>query len=162
MGPGLLFVVSGPSGAGKDTLVAALLARKKGLRYSISATTRAPRPGELDGHDYFFLAREAFEARIKAGGFSRTGSTTGTFTVPHARSSKSSSGAGYDIIMKPEVNGALAIQRTYPGERYFVIPDRFSHLRSRRKHGAPIGTTKSLPGWPSRTRKCNPSATSTI
>ncbi len=131
-GPGLLFVVSGPSGAGKDTLVAALLARKKGLRYSISATTRAPRPGELDGHDYFFLAREAFEARMKAGGFLETREYNGNLYGTPRAFIEEQLWAGYDIIMKPEVNGALAIQRTYPGAALiFVIPDRFSHLRSR-------------------------------
>ncbi len=68
-GPGLLFVVSGPSGAGKDTLVDALLTRMPRVRYSVSATTRAPRPDEREGEHYFFLDRPAFEARQAAGGF---------------------------------------------------------------------------------------------
>src|SRR5580658_3107825 len=57
-GPGLLFVVSGPSGAGKDTLVAALRGRRPSLRYSVSATTREPRPEELAGEQYFFVSRQ--------------------------------------------------------------------------------------------------------
>ncbi len=62
-GPGLLFVVSGPSGAGKDTLVDALRARMPRVRYSVSSTTRDPRPGEREGEHYFYLQREEFEQR---------------------------------------------------------------------------------------------------
>ena len=68
-GPGLLFVVSGPSGAGKDTLVDALRARMPRLRYSVSATTRDPRPGEKEGEHYFFLSRPEFERRREEAGF---------------------------------------------------------------------------------------------
>jgi len=64
-----LFVVSGPSGAGKDTLVEGLKARHERLLYSVSATTRAPRPGERDGTDYFFLERVDFDRRIKERAF---------------------------------------------------------------------------------------------
>ena len=63
---GLLIVVSGPAGSGKGTVLGSLL-RDSAYRYSISATTRAPRPGEVDGVNYHYLTREEFEARIKAG-----------------------------------------------------------------------------------------------
>ncbi|MGA8662130.1 MAG: guanylate kinase, partial [Candidatus Cybelea sp.] len=66
-GPGLLFVVSGPSGAGKDTLVAALRGRRASLRYSVSATTREPRPEEQPGEHYFFVSRQEFD-RLREGG----------------------------------------------------------------------------------------------
>lgn len=65
--PGKLIVLTGPSGVGKGTLVRSLLPRHQNLFLSISATTRQPRPGEVDGQDYFFKTREQFEAMIAAG-----------------------------------------------------------------------------------------------
>jgi guanylate kinase len=127
-----LFVVSGPSGAGKDTLVDGLRKRHDRLLYSVSATTRAPRTGERDGVDYFFLTREEFENRLAAGGF-----------LEHRRYNDNLYGtprsfideallAGYDVIMKPEVNGAVAIKQRFPDAvLIFIVPDRFSLLQSR-------------------------------
>lgn len=131
-GPGLLFVVSGPSGAGKDTLVDALRERLPRLRYSVSSTTRDPRPGEREGEHYFFLEREEFERRKAAGGFlewreynDNLYGTPRDFVVRTLTE-------GYDLIMKPEVNGALAIKRAFPDAvLIFLAPDRFSVLRTR-------------------------------
>ncbi|HEY1868672.1 MAG TPA: guanylate kinase, partial [Candidatus Cybelea sp.] len=67
-GPGLLFVVSGPSGAGKDTLVEGLRANRPSLRYSVSATTREARPEERDGEHYFFVSSSDFEGLRRDGG----------------------------------------------------------------------------------------------
>ena len=67
MSKGLLVVFSGPSGAGKGTVLGRLLAERQDVRLSVSATTRAPRPGEQDGREYFFLTREEFLARIEQG-----------------------------------------------------------------------------------------------
>lgn len=127
-----MFVVSGPSGAGKDTLVEGLKARHDRLLYSVSATTRDPRPNERDGVDYFFLARGEFEKRLGNGGFlehreynSQLYGTPRSFIDEALR-------AGYDVVSKPEVNGALAIKRAFPDAvLIFIVPDRFSHLRSR-------------------------------
>ena len=69
MKQGLLIVVSGPSGTGKGTVCGKLLAETPQLAYSISATTRQPREGEVDGQNYYFLTREQFETEIAAGGF---------------------------------------------------------------------------------------------
>ena len=65
---GLLVVVSGPSGCGKGTVLGRLLKEDPNVFYSVSATTRAPRPGEVDGVHYFFLSKEQFEEKIKTGG----------------------------------------------------------------------------------------------
>jgi len=131
-GPGLLFVVSGPSGAGKDTLVDALRARMPRLRYSVSATTRAPRPGEREGEHYFFVERAAFEARQAAGGFLEWREYNGNlYGTPHDFMEATLT-QGYDVIMKPEVNGALSIKAAYPDAvLIFLVPDRFSQLRER-------------------------------
>lgn len=131
-GPGLLFVVSGPSGAGKDTLVDALRADMPRVRYSVSATTREPRPGESEGEHYFFLTREAFERTRASGGFLESREYNGNlYGTPRDYVERTLS-EGYDLIMKPEVNGALAVKSAYPDAvLIFLVPDRFSHLRER-------------------------------
>jgi len=131
-GPGLLFVVSGPSGAGKDTVVDELRSRVPRLRYSISATTRPPRDGERDGEAYFFWTREIFEREVASGAFLETREYNGNlYGTPRAFIDRTLAD-GYDVILKPEVNGALAIEAAF--ERavlIFLLPDKFSHLRLR-------------------------------
>jgi guanylate kinase len=127
-----LFVVSGPSGAGKDTLVDGLRARHERLLYSVSATTRSPRAGERDTIDYFFLTREEFERQREAGGFLEHREYNGHLYGTPRSFIDEALRAGYDVVSKPEVNGALAIQRAFRGAvLIFIVPDRFSHLRSR-------------------------------
>ncbi len=127
-----MFVVSGPSGAGKDTIVNGLLARHERFRYSISATTRPPRQGERDGVEYFFLTRDAFEARLAEGGFLESREYNGNlYGTPRSFIDETLS-AGFDLIMKPEVNGAVAIKERFPDAvLIFIVPDRFSVLRTR-------------------------------
>jgi len=127
-----LFVVSGPSGAGKDTLVEALMKRHPRLRYSVSATTRDPRPGERDTVDYYFLTRDEFVRRHLADGFLETREYNGKLYGTPRAFVDDKLREGYDIIMKPEVNGALAIKERFPGAvLIFLVPDKFSHLQSR-------------------------------
>lgn len=131
-GPGLLFVVSGPSGAGKDTLVEALVKSMPRLRYSISATTRQPRPGEREGEHYFFLTRAEFEGRLQAGALLETREYDGNLYGTPRDYIEQSVAEGDDVIMKPEVNGALAVKAAYPDAvLIFLVPDRFSNLRER-------------------------------
>jgi guanylate kinase len=131
-GPGLLFVVSGPSGAGKDTLVDALRAHMPRLKYSVSATTRAPRPGELEGEHYFFLDRSTFEVRRDADGFLEWREYNGNLYGTPRDYVQRTLAEGYDLIMKPEVNGAIAFKAAYPDAvLIFLVPDKFSHLRER-------------------------------
>ncbi|MDQ2909018.1 MAG: guanylate kinase [Candidatus Eremiobacteraeota bacterium] len=131
-GPGLLFVVSGPSGAGKDTLVDALRTRMPRLRYSVSATTREPRPGERDGEAYFFYDRELFEAKARASAFLETKEYNGHFYGTPREFVETTLADGYDVIMKPEVNGALAVKTAFSeAVLVFLLPDKFSHLRLR-------------------------------
>jgi guanylate kinase len=131
-GPGLLFVVSGPSGAGKDTLVEALRGHRPSLRYSVSATTREPRREERDGEHYFFVSAQEFD-RFRDGGRllewrEYNGNLYGTPRDYIERSLTE----GYDVVLKPEVNGALAVQAAFPDAvLIFLVPDRFSNLRER-------------------------------
>jgi guanylate kinase len=113
-GPGLLFVISGPSGAGKDTVVDTLRMRVPRLRYSVSATTRAPRPGEREGEAYFFLDRDLFEAKLAEGAFLETKEYNGALYGTPRSFIEGTLADGYDVIMKPEVNGALAIKTAFP------------------------------------------------
>ena len=131
-GPGLLFVVSGPSGAGKDTLVDALRAQSPRMHYSVSATTREPRPGEEEGLHYFFLSREEFERRRNDDGFLEWREYNGNlYGTPRDYVVRTLT-EGYDLIMKPEVNGALSVKSTFPDAvLIFLVPNRFSHLRER-------------------------------
>ncbi len=131
-GPGVLFVVSGPSGAGKDTLVEGLRARHKRFLYSVSATTRSPRPGERPDVDYFFLERPEFERRILTSDFLETREYNGHLYGTPRSFIDEALRDGYDVVSKPEVNGALAMKRAFPGAvLIFIVPDKFSHLRSR-------------------------------
>jgi guanylate kinase len=127
-----LFVVSGPSGAGKDTLVDGLRKRHDRLLYSVSATTRAPRPGERDGTDYFFVTKEEFERRLADNGFlEHRIYNDNLYGTPRSFIDEALT-AGYDVIMKPEVNGAIAIKERFPGAvLVFIVPDRFSLLQTR-------------------------------
>ena len=131
-GPGLLFCVSGPSGAGKDTLVDALRERMPRLRYSVSATTRPAREGEEEGVAYFFLKRAEFEARLHGGHFLETREYNGNLYGTPRPFIEQTLADGYDLIMKPEVNGALAIKSAFADAvLIFLLPDKFSHLRAR-------------------------------
>jgi guanylate kinase len=127
-----LFVVSGPSGAGKDTLVDGLRRRHERLLYSVSATTRPPRAGERDGIDYFFLTREEFERRLAEDGFLEYRRYhENLYGTPRSFIDEALL-TGYDVIMKPEVNGAIAIKERFPGAvLVFIVPDRFSLLQTR-------------------------------
>jgi guanylate kinase len=131
-GPGLLFVVSGPSGAGKDTLVEALRENRPTLHYSVSATTRPPRTEERDGEQYFFVSQAEFERMREEGELLEWREYNGNlYGTPRDYIGRSLT-EGYDVIIKPEVNGALAIKASYPDAvLIFLVPDRFSNLRER-------------------------------
>lgn len=124
--------MSGPSGAGKDTLVDGLRLRHDRLLYSVSATTRAPRPGEKDGIDYFFVTKEEFETRILADGFLEHRVYNENYYGTPRSFIDEALLAGFDVIMKPEVNGAVSIKSRFPDAvLIFIVPDRFSLLRTR-------------------------------
>jgi guanylate kinase len=120
-----VIVVTGPSGAGKGTLIRELLARVPALEVAVSATTRGQRPGEADGRDYWFLSEDEFVRRIEAGEFLEevlyvSGKRYGTLRSEVERIS----GAGRICVLELELEGALAVQEQMPqGVTVFIAAD---------------------------------------
>jgi len=107
-------VVSGPSGSGKDTLVDALRRLEPNLAYSVSATTRAPRPGEENGVHYRFLDRPAFERMLANDEFLETREYAGNLYGTPKNNILETLSKGKDMVLKPEVNGAMAVKKAFP------------------------------------------------
>ncbi len=129
---GALLIISAPSGAGKTTICRKLLARRKDLRYSISCTTRAPRPGEKDGKSYFFLGREEFKRRIARGDFLEWAIVHDEYYGTPKRFVDGETKAGRHVVMAIDVQGALSIRRRSPGAiLVFVLPPSLGALKSR-------------------------------
>ncbi|HEY5094350.1 MAG TPA: guanylate kinase [Candidatus Eremiobacteraceae bacterium] len=110
----MLLVVSGPSGVGKDSLIEELRRQEPTLAYSTSATTRAARPGEIDAIHYFFISRATFERMMAEDAFIETREYANNLYGTPKQFVLDALAAGRDVIMKPEVNGALAIKRAFP------------------------------------------------
>ncbi len=110
----VLLVVSGPSGSGKDSLVDGLRRLEPQLAYSVSVTTRAPRPGEQDAVHYHFVDRAAFERMQTEDAFLETREYAGNLYGTPKAFIETCLATGRDLVMKPEVNGALAVQQAYP------------------------------------------------
>ena len=132
MSKGLALVISGPSGSGKDTLISYLMEELEGLCYSVSATTRPPRNGEVDGKDYFFVSREEFEERIKRGTFLEWAQIYGDYYGTPQEYVAKKREMGYDVILKIDVQGARQI-RSAASEAIFVFiaPPSMEELRRR-------------------------------
>ncbi len=110
---GLLIVVSGPAGSGKGTVLAELL-RDGHNSYSISATTRAPRPGEVNGVNYHFLTREEFEARIACGAMLEYTEYCGNYYGTPKKEAEAVLASGNNLLLEIEVEGAQNVKRVYP------------------------------------------------
>lgn len=111
---GILLVLAGPSGVGKGTIGKRLLARDPQLTWSVSATTRDPRPGEVDGVDYRFLSRDEFLALRDAGGFLEWFEVYGQLKGTPREPVETSLQAGDDVLMEVDVQGAMAIRDQIP------------------------------------------------
>ncbi len=137
-----LLVLSAPSGGGKSTIARALLDARDDLGYSISATTRAPRPGEQDGVDYHFLSREEFERRETAGEFIESASYGGERYGTLRREVDAVFAAGRHVVLDIEVAGARQVRRAFAeAVLVFVLPPSGAvladRLRARRTEDAP-------------------------
>jgi len=129
---GRLFIVSGPSGAGKSSLCAAWLERCPNLRLSVSATTRAPRPGERDGREYHFLDRAAFERARDAGEFLEWASVHGELYGTRERDVRAMLDAGHDVLLEIDWQGARQVAARIPtAVRIFILPPSIDALRAR-------------------------------
>jgi guanylate kinase len=113
-GEGILLVLAGPSGVGKGTIGRRLLERDPDLAWSVSATTREPRPGEVDGVDYRFLTRDEFEALRDAGGFLEWFEVYGQLKGTPREQVEARLRAGQDVLMEVDVQGAMAIRDRVP------------------------------------------------
>jgi guanylate kinase len=111
---GVLLVLAGPSGVGKGTVGRALLALEPGLSWSVSATSRPPRPGERDGVDYHFMDRDRFEAIRDADGFLEWFEVYGQLKGTPRAPVEAALAAGRDLLLEIDVQGALAVREAYP------------------------------------------------
>ena len=132
MKKGLLIVVSGPSGTGKGTVCKELLAKLPEMAYSISATTRQPREGELDGVNYYFLTREKFTQMIEEGGFLEWAEVYGNYYGTPLPMIRKKLDAGQDILLEIDTQGALHVMEKCPeGIFIFLLPPSIKELEQR-------------------------------
>lgn len=129
---GVLTVISGFSGAGKGTVMKALMNKYPDYKLSISATTRSPRNGEQDGKDYFFLTKDKFESMIEDDGFIEWAKYVDNYYGTPREFVESNLSQGKDIILEIEMQGALIIKEKFPDALLlFITPPDFDELVNR-------------------------------
>ena len=130
---GLLLVVSGPAGVGKGTLNKALMDRNNKIKMSVSATTRSPRPGEIEGVHYFFKTEEEFKAMVDRGEFLEYMHVFGSnyYGTPRIFVEQQLSN-GYDVILEIDVQGAMKVKQAFPDAvLIFITAPSMSEIKSR-------------------------------
>jgi len=129
---GNLFIVSAPSGAGKTSLVRALMERDPDIAFSVSHTTRPPRPGEVDGRDYHFVDAGTFERMIEAGGFLEYARVFDHYYGTARSEVESLLAAGKDVFLDIDWQGARQVRAAWPGTvSIFVLPPSREVLEAR-------------------------------
>lgn len=147
MNDGILFVVSAPSGAGKTTILQKMMAGLPGLVFSVSYTTRAPRPGEQDGRDYHFISHEAFTLirSRQSIGFLEWAEVHGNLYGTGREEVERLLGAGRDVVLDIDVQGAMQVRKTSDPILIFIAPPSPAELESRlRKRGTETEATIAL------------------
>lgn len=129
---GLLIVLSGCSGSGKNSVLRELLRIQSGLLYSVSATTRPPRPGEVHGRDYYFLSTEEFIVARDSGGFLEWAEVYGHYYGTPRSYIDEMTAAGRHVVLDVDVAGALAVRAKIPDAiLVFLLPPSLTELRRR-------------------------------
>ena len=129
---GTLYIVSAPSGAGKTSLVKALVDAQPQVRVSVSHTTRAMRPGEVDGVNYHFVSREEFLARLERNEFLEHGEVFGNLYGTSQRWLEQTLAEGYDLILEIDWQGAQQVRKLMPqAKSIFILPPTQEALRHR-------------------------------
>jgi len=129
---GMLIVISGPSGCGKDTVVKELMKNNNNLWLSISCTSRQPREKEINGKDYFFLTKEEFEAKIKTNDLLEYAEYAGNYYGTPKSEIKEKLDAGIDVVLIIEIQGALKIKELLPETLFiFILPPSMKELKNR-------------------------------
>ena len=131
---GLLIILSSPSGAGKSTLAKRLMAWDDTLKFSVSATTRAPRPGEVDGRDYFFRSRAEFEAMVASGEMLEHAEVFGNFYGSPKGPVEAAMQAGRDTLFDIDWQGGQQVRRSALAKdvvSIFILPPSIAELESR-------------------------------
>jgi guanylate kinase len=129
---GLLFVITAPSGAGKSSLIAKLLADERGLTLSVSFTTRPPRPGEQHGRDYHFVDLRTFEAMLERGEFVESAEVHGYRYGTSKKVIDEARARGSDLVLEIDWQGAEQVRRLYPESiGIFILPPSMAELERR-------------------------------
>ncbi|MFC4100986.1 guanylate kinase [Paenibacillus xanthanilyticus] len=132
MNKGLLIVLSGPSGVGKGTVCSVLRHKQSDLVYSVSATTRSPRQGEIDGINYFFKTREQFQDMIARDALLEHAEYVGNYYGTPRDFVERTLASGKDVILEIEVQGALKVKEKFPeGVFIFLLPPSLDVLKQR-------------------------------
>lgn len=131
MSKGKLFVISGASGVGKGTILARVMKARKDLTFSVSATTRPPRPGEVDGREYYFLDRLQFEKMIRNGEFLEYDEHAANYYGTPRRQAEEKMERGH-VLLDIEPNGAAAVRKSAPeATLIFIMPPSAQELERR-------------------------------
>lgn len=129
---GVLIVISGPSGAGKGTICKALLEKHPEIKLSVSATTRSPRVGEVDGVNYHFLNKETFLKRIDENDFLEYAEVYGNYYGTPKSNVEEILNSGKDVILEIDIQGALKVkERSEDGVFIFILPPSMEELKQR-------------------------------
>jgi guanylate kinase len=129
---GCFYVIVAPSGAGKSSLVNALLEREPDIGLSISYTTRAPRPGEISGREYFFVSPEEFQAMVARGDFLEHAEVYGNWYGTSRRWIEKTRASGSDVVLEIDWQGARAVKALFPDMTFiYILPPSIEVLRQR-------------------------------
>ncbi len=132
MNEGLLVVISGPSGAGKGTICRSLTENAKDLELSVSATTRAPRTGEIEGKNYYFIDVEEFKRRVENGEFLEYANVYDNYYGTPKEKVIEKLQTGRTVILEIDIQGALKVKKAHPeGVFIFVVPPSIDELQKR-------------------------------